>query len=69
MAHKETGKKAMAALSEDMRLRPIRLDLMPAVHRMLRMVAADGDVSMAAMACDLLGGKLEEEMKARGIKL
>lgn len=48
--------------------RPIRLDLPPNVHRMLRLIAADEGVSMAAFARNFLSRHLCEEAKRRGIK-
>ncbi len=48
--------------------RPVRLDLAPDVHRILRLVAADDDVSMAAYARSQLEKLLREEARRRGIK-
>lgn len=47
---------------------PVRLDLSPETHRLLRRVAADEDKSMAAYARDLLESHLKDEAKRRGIK-
>lgn len=47
----------------------VRLDLPTRTHKLLRRVAADEDVSMAAYARDLLSRHLEDEAKRRGIKL
>jgi hypothetical protein len=48
--------------------RPVRLDLPADVHRLLRLVAADEEVSMASFARDALARLLREEAKRRGIK-
>lgn len=64
------GKKKMpAAVPETTeKTRPVRLDLPPKAHRLLRLVAADEDISMAAFARDKLVELLEIEAKKRGIK-
>jgi hypothetical protein len=67
MARKKAAKKEMIA-TEDTKLRPVRLDLTPRVHRLLRLVSADEEVSMSAYARDLLATHLEAEAKKRGIK-
>jgi predicted HicB family RNase H-like nuclease len=68
MPAKKKGKKDMLAAVEPT-LKPVRLDLSPEVHRMLRLVAAHEDVSMAAFARDSLEALLREEVKRRGIKV
>jgi hypothetical protein len=67
MARKTTGKKAMSATAE-VETKPVRLDLSPDVHRLLRIVSADQDVSMAAYARKFLEAHLREEVKRRGLK-
>jgi len=67
MARKKT-EKDMPAVEADPKVRPVRLDLSPEVHRLLRLVAADRDVSMASYARDQLEKHLREEAKRRGIK-
>lgn len=46
---------------------PVRLDLSPSEYRLLRLVAAYNDMSMAAYARQTLGRLLEEEAQRRGI--
>jgi hypothetical protein len=48
--------------------RPVRLDLMPDDHRLLRQLAAKRDMSMAAFARDSLVKVVREEAKKEGIK-
>jgi hypothetical protein len=67
MARKQAGKKDMNAAPEAA-LKSVRLDLTPEVHRLLRLVAADEDTSMASYARDSLEKLLRAEAKARGIK-
>jgi predicted HicB family RNase H-like nuclease len=50
------------------KLKPVRLDLSDEVHRLLRRVAADEGVSMAAYARDALERDVRDEAKRRGIK-
>jgi plasmid stability protein len=66
MGRKKT-EKIMPAAAEN-KVRPVRLDLPPDVHRLLRLVAADEDMSMAAYARDKLEQVLRDEAKRRGIK-
>jgi hypothetical protein len=47
---------------------PIRLDLPLDIHHLLRKVAADENVSMAAYARDHIAKHLKEEAKRRGIR-
>lgn len=67
MARKKAEKKEMPATAES-QTRPVRLDLPPDVHRLLRLLAADEDVSMASYARDHLAAHLREEAKRKGIK-
>ncbi len=53
---------------EAAKTRPVRLDLPPDAHRLLRLVAADADVSMASYARDVLMRHLVAEAKVKGIK-
>jgi predicted HicB family RNase H-like nuclease len=66
MARKK-AEKMMPAETET-KVRPVRLDLSPEVHRLLRLLAADEDVSMAAYARDHLELHLREEARRKGIK-
>jgi len=67
MAKKKTDKPDMNTAAEPA-LKPVRLDLSPADHRLLRLLAADDEVSMAAYARLALESHLREESKRRGIK-
>jgi predicted HicB family RNase H-like nuclease len=67
MARKKAGKKPMPATAE-VETKPVRLDLSPEVHRLLRIVAADEDMSMASYARRYLEVHLREEAKRRGLK-
>lgn len=67
MARKRQEKEDVIAPAET-KLRPVRLDLSPETHRLLRLVAADQEVSMAAFARDFLESHLKDEAKRRGIK-
>lgn len=55
--------------SEEPKLRPVRLDLTPEIHRLLRLVSADKEVSMASYAREALGQHLRDEAKKLGIKV
>jgi hypothetical protein len=48
--------------------RPVRLDIPRDVHRLLRLLAADAEVSMASYAREALGKHVREEAKRKGIK-
>ena len=67
MARKRTEKKPMPTAAEPTH-KPVRLDLSPEDHRLLRKIAADADVSMAAYAREQLSLHLKDEAKRRGIK-
>lgn len=67
MAKKKPEQPEMPPVAEP-KTRPVRLDLPPDVHRLLRLVAADEEVSMASFARDLLSRTLREEAKRRGLK-
>lgn len=58
----------MPAVEDKADVRPVRLDLAPDVHRLLRLLAADEEVSMAAYARDHLAALLRDEAKRKGIK-
>lgn len=49
-------------------LRPVRVDLTHEAHRLLRLIAADADMSMASYAREALTGHLKDEAKRRGIR-
>lgn len=71
MARMQPGGKSLPAKVEppaDPKLKPVRVDVPPDVHRRLRLVSADDNVSMAAWARDALAELLKSEMKRRGLK-
>jgi plasmid stability protein len=68
MAKKKTETPQVPPVIEETQTRPVRLDLAPEIHRLLRLVAADEEKSMAAYARDALADHLTEEAKKRGIK-
>jgi hypothetical protein len=61
----ERGKPVNATGAE---LKTIRLELTEDVHRMLRKLAADEDMSMAAFARKTVERVVREEFKKRGLK-
>jgi predicted HicB family RNase H-like nuclease len=68
MARKRVEKPVIASPAET-KLKPVRLDLEPDVHRLLRLVAAHDGASMASYARDALENHVREEAKKRGIKV
>lgn len=68
MARKRAGKKQMPAEVEAKTTRPVRLDLPPDIHKLLRIVAAAEEMSMASYARDVIERHLRDESKRRGIK-
>jgi plasmid stability protein len=66
MARKKPEKTEMPATETE--TKPVRVDLPPDVHRLLRLVAADEGVSMAAYARDSLEQSVRAEAKRRGLK-
>jgi hypothetical protein len=67
MARKKTEAKPMQTVAEPV-TKPVRLDLPADVHRLLRLVAAHADQSMASYARDTLAHALRDEAKRKGIK-
>lgn len=67
MASKKAEKKDMATTAEPT-LKAVRVELPQDAHRLLRLLAADDEVSMAAFARDTLESALREIAKHRGIK-
>jgi plasmid stability protein len=65
---RKIGKATTMQVEAEPKLKPVRLDLSEDVHRLLRLVAADEGVSMAAYARDAFEGHLRAEAKKRGIK-
>lgn len=67
MARKRAEEPKVPEIAEP-QTKPVRLDLDPETHRLLRRVAADEDKSMAAYAREAISAHLREEAKRRGIK-
>jgi len=67
MARKKKAEAEMETTTEPT-TRPVRLELPVRGHRLLRLIAADADTSMATYARDTVMRHLEEEAKKRGIK-
>jgi plasmid stability protein len=67
MARKKTEVKPVITAAEPV-TKPVRLDLPADVHRLLRLVAAHADQSMASYAREILAKTLREEAKRRGLK-
>jgi hypothetical protein len=67
MARKKSEKKVMPSTAGP-KLVPVRLGLTPEEHRLLRLVAADDNRSMASFARLLVARGVREEAKQRGIK-
>ena len=65
MARKKATKPVPAT---EVETKPVRLDLTPEVHRLLRIVSADAGQSMAAFARDIMESVLRDEAKRRGLK-
>jgi plasmid stability protein len=66
MARKQTEEKMPA--SAEPKIKPVRLDLDPELHRLLRLVAAHHDASMAAYAREALERNVRAEATRLGIK-
>ncbi len=70
MARKKTGPPKMPATAEP-KAKPVRLDLDPEVHRMLRVVAAEDGKPMSIFARDVVERTVRElygSRKGRGTK-
>jgi predicted HicB family RNase H-like nuclease len=65
---KREEKPMMPAESIEAETRPVRLDIPRDVHRLLRLLAADAEVSMASYAREALANHVREEAKRKGIK-
>lgn len=67
MARKKMGAAEVTATVEP-KTKPVRLDLEPDVHKLLRLAAAEADQSMAAYARERLSELLKAEVgkKPRG---
>ena len=62
-------KTKMQATTEDTKAKPVRLDLSPESHRILRIVSSHADQSMAAYARDVVDQHIRAEAKRLGIRL
>jgi Meiotically up-regulated gene 113 len=60
--------EAIIPVGYDASLKPVRVELSDDVHRMLRKLAADDGVSMAAFARESVERMVREEFKRRGLK-
>jgi peptide deformylase len=67
MAKKKAEVKAMTTATESS-LKPVRVELADDIHRMLRKLAADEGVSMAAFSRETMERVVREEFKRRGLK-
>ena len=67
MARKKK-ESAMHSPPVEVEARPVRLALSPEYHRLLRLVSADADTSMANFAQVALMKLLDDEAKQRGVK-
>jgi hypothetical protein len=67
MAKKKSEVEPVVASTET-DLKPVRVELTPELHRLLRKVAADEGVSMAAFARLTMERVIREEAKKRGVK-
>lgn len=66
MGRKRSGGKQMPAIEE--RTKPVRLDLDPETHRLLRIVAVIAGSNMAAYARDLVRDHVRSEAQKKGLK-
>ncbi len=64
---KKTRKTEMPATTEPA-TKPVRLDLPPDAHRLLRLVSASAEKSMASYAREALEAHLRAEAKRLGLK-
>ena len=67
MARKKKEAEPMPAVAPP-ELKPVRVDLSPDVHKLLRLVSADAGVSMASFARAALEQVVRVEAKNRGLK-
>lgn len=67
MAKRKTEEKEMLTAAETT-VKPVRVELAPSLHKLLRKVAADEGVSMAAFARTAMERVILEEAAKRGIK-
>ena len=64
MARKKTEKPEMPATAEP-KVKPVRVDLTPEEHKLLRLEAAEAETSMSALAHELLVASLRARRAAR----
>lgn len=65
MARKRAERREMDT-AEGPKLKPVRLDLPPDLHRLLRLAAAGADTSMASYARDILDRHLRGGPEGEG---
>lgn len=68
MAKKRPEKPEVPAAATEPTIKPVRLDLAEDLHRLLRKVAAEHGVSMAAYARDIVEKAIRSEAKDLGFK-
>ena len=66
MARKRKDQAPMPATAETT-IKPVRLDLSPEVHRLLRLVAAAAEKPMAVFAREAVENLVRAEAKKRGL--
>jgi hypothetical protein len=66
MAQKKAPKPVVTIAETE--IKPVRLDLTADVHRLLRLVSAHANQSMASYAREVIRQHVYEEAKRRGIK-
>jgi hypothetical protein len=64
-----TKGQKMTTQTTETKLKPVRLDLDPDTHHLLRLVAADEGEAMAQVAREWVAARAVEEAKRRGFKL
>lgn len=69
MAKKKDEPKLAAETEVKPEVKPVRLDMTERGHRLLRLVAAYEDKSMAAYARETLEAILEQKAKDMGLKI
>lgn len=60
MARKTTEKPPMPAVADEIKTKPVRLDLDPEIHQMLRVVAAEQGKPMAVFAREVVEETVRE---------
>jgi hypothetical protein len=66
MARKKSEQPKMPAVADEIKTKPVRLDLSPEIHQMLRVVAAEEGKPMAVFAREVVENVVRERYKDRG---